>query len=187
MNPLQNFISRLTGSKTLQQAQAVAADPELAAQSVKLAAVFESAGLSLADALADENLIAKAIANAREQGEAAASAQISELSAKLTAAVSSEALACKSLAAFSAIGAKLGVMPDAPAEEIAKAFEKHASLKAADILGSQGIAAPVADGNEVTTESDAQIVAKFNAMTPGSPERIAYLAAHREVIWASRR
>lgn len=187
MSILASIVSKLSGSKTLQQAQAAASD--VSAVEAKIAACFSAANIALEDAMTDEHCIAKAIAAAREDGEAKMKAELEKAQSDNDALAKAHAVMSEAVKAHASIAAKLGLEASATVEQINAAFEAHTSKSAAAVLAAQGVPAPIPDAPigdaKPSAKSDRAVLAEYNAFTD-PVARFKFYQANFEAIHRAR-
>lgn len=188
MSILASIVSKLSGSKTLQQAQSAASD--VSAVEAKIAACFAAASISLEDAMTDEHCIAKEIASAREDGEAKMQAELEKAQADNDALSKAHAVMADAVKAHAAIAAKLGLDSSATVEQINAAFDALGAKGAASVVASLGVPAPIPDEPQSdakpAAKSDAEIYADYRSIKCDA-DRMKFYQANSDAIWRSSR
>lgn len=153
-----------------------------------VAALFAAAGLDLDTMLAAGPDSLKAHLDglsAKDAELATAQASVTDLTAKLETANNEATVAKEAAAAASNVFSVIGFQPEA-GTDIKPAFEKHVSLRAAELLAKTGtpplanVIAPEGKQDVVLTDDDH--LAAYEALPFGSKERAEYSTKHYNAL-----
>jgi hypothetical protein len=175
---------------SLQAAAAINTDAKTALDSVE--ALFTAAGLDLPKLLEAgpdslkahlASLDLSADLKAKEQALGEATAKLTDIEAKLTAAEASSKTAADLL---SSIGFSVNATADDKPIDIKTSFASHVEKAAATLLAKDG-RPPVEHidpnaGKPEAKASDAELLAQYEKL-PAGPDRLAFFAKHEQAIW----